>query len=154
MEKKKIFSVIGLIVGIIVILIGILVIRNNSISVEEKVEKTISKMSLEDKIAQMLIIYYDSYDYDETIASVIKTYNPGGFILFGNNVNTYNQLKDFVISMKKDAKIPMFISIDEEGGLVQRLKKLTDIKVPNVPNMRVVGNTNDETKAYNVGKLI
>lgn len=149
MKKKYIFMIIGLVLSIILFF----VIKNMTLSIEEKVEKKMNKMNLEEKIAQMLIIYYQSIEYDETIENVIKTYNPGGFILFDNNIENYEGLNSFIKSMKKDAKIPMFISIDEEGGRVQRLDNLKDIEVTRVPAMEKVGLTNDEELAYEIGKI-
>ena len=42
-------------------------------------------MTLEEKIGQMLIIFYRSDTYDSTLDSSLKTVKPGGFILFKEN---------------------------------------------------------------------
>ena len=71
-----------------------------------------------------------------------------------DNISTYQNTLNLVKSMQKDSKIPMIISIDQEGGIVQRLQKITDIEVTNIPSMLALGKTNDKNLAYNVGKIM
>lgn len=123
-------------------------------SIEEKIKKQLKKMTLDEKIAQMLIIYYSSTTYDETLEQTIKEVKPGGFILMNDNISTYQNTLNLVKSMQKDSKIPMIISIDQEGGIVQRLQKITDIEATNIPSMLTLGKTNDKNLAYNVGKIM
>lgn len=123
----------------------------NKMSLDEKVNYAMQHMTLDEKIAQMLIVYYSSYSYDETLSEVIKNVNPGGFILFNDNILNHEQLNNFIRKMKEDSKIPMFISIDQEGGLVQRLKPTNDIKVSLIPAMSTI---TDEADAFNIGKTI
>lgn len=123
-------------------------------SIEEKIKKQLKKMTLDEKIAQMLIIYYSSTTYDKTLEQTIKEVKPGGFILMNDNISTYQNTLNLVKSMQKDSKVPMIISIDQEGGIVQRLQKITDIEVTNIPSMLALGKTNDKNLAYNVGKIM
>lgn len=126
----------------------------DNMNLNEKIEYTLKNMTLEEKIAQMLIIYYTSSIYDATLSNTIKTYNPGGFILFSENISGHNQLLNFINKMQEDSKIPMFISIDQEGGLVQRLYPKADIEVSLIPAMSEVGKSGNPDEAYNIGKLI
>ena len=100
----------------------------NSMSYSEKASYKLNNMSLDEKIAQMLIIYYTGSNYDN-LQSTIKEVKPGGFILMGENITTYDNTLNFVKSMQNDSDVPMFISIDQEGGKVQRLSYLTDVDV-------------------------
>ena len=52
---------------------------------------------------------------------------PGGVILLGHNISTYDGTINYVNELKKNSKIPLIVSIDQEGGCVQRLKYLEDI---------------------------
>ena len=61
---------------------------NNKKLDQEKI--ILDNLSLEEKIAQMLIIYHPSNEYDEKIKSIIKELKPGGFILMNNNISTYD----------------------------------------------------------------
>ena len=126
----------------------------SKMSIEEKVEYRISEMTIEEKIAQMMIVYYTGDSVDDTLLSVIRSVKSGGFILTADNITTYEKTKSFVQSLQENSETPMIISIDQEGGLVQRLSCLTDVTPTNIPNMLSVGNFNDTQFAYNIGKVM
>ena len=123
-------------------------------SIDARVDKVLSEMTLEEKIGQMLIVYYSSSFVDDTLRSALEDVKPGGFILFKDNITTYDATLNFIKEIKNTSDIPMFISIDQEGGNVQRLLSLSDTSVSNIPYMNYVGNRNDSDLAYNVGKVI
>lgn len=121
---------------------------------EMKVEETLKNMTLEEKIAQMLIIFHKGTEMDEELKRELETYKPGGFILFADNISTFDSTKKLIDDIKNTAHVPMFIAMDEEGGRVQRLKAFTDIQATDVPPMLDLGNTLDPNLAYDVGTLI
>lgn len=122
----------------------------NSFEEEEKDNK-IDEMSLEEKIGQLLIISYRKDDIKEKLPTILEEVKPGGFILFSENVTTYDDTINLIKSIKNSNDIPLFIGIDEEGGNVQRLKNLKDYKTSDIPYMSYVKTIND---AYNLGKVI
>ena len=126
----------------------------DDMTVDEKVEYKMKNMSLDEKIAQMLIIYYTNNKVDDNLKDLLKNYNPGGFILMKENITTFDNTKKFVSELKKYSDIPMIISIDQEGGTVQRLQELSDIKPTFIPSMYTLGKTNDQKLAYDVGKVM
>ena len=87
----------------------------------DKIKEQLNEMSLEEKIGQMLIVSYRSTEADENLISILNDVKPGGFILFSENFESYEQTKKFVNDINATSKIPMFISVDQEGGTVQRL---------------------------------
>lgn len=122
--------------------------------IAEKVENKLNSMTLDDKIAQMLVIdWRDSDTYDE-LYRTFREYNLGGFILFKENMSTYQKTKTLIANLNEYSDIPLIVSMDQEGGLVQRLKYLTDVKVTDIPYMYYLGKTNDESLAYNVGRVM
>ena len=122
----------------------------NSFEEEEKDNK-IDEMSLEEKIGQLLIISYRKDDIKEKLPTILEEVKPGGFILFSENITTYDDTINLIKSIKNSNDIPLFIGIDEEGGNVQRLKNLKDYKTSDIPYMSYVKTIND---AYNLGKVI
>lgn len=122
----------------------------NSFEEEEKDNK-IDEMSLEEKIGQLLIISYRKDDIKEKLPIILEEVKPGGFILFSENITTYDDTINLIKSIKNSNDIPLFIGIDEEGGNVQRLKNLKDYKTSDIPYMSYVKTIND---AYNLGKVI
>ncbi len=150
-------KIIIIAVAIIIVLIGYLIIKNTMVkelTTKQKVEKLLSTMSLEEKIGQMLIVFYSSPSYDTSLASSIKDNQPGGFILFKENMQSFEQISNLIKGMQSDSKIPMFISVDQEGGVVQRLKDISDSNITIIPTMEKVGIKNDENLAFQVGTVI
>ena len=121
---------------------------------DKKVEKTLNDMTLDEKIGQMMIIYYRAASMDSTLKNALETVKPGGFILFAENMSSYDGTLKLIKEIKESAKIPMFMSIDEEGGSVQRLLKLQGKEFSNIPPMYDVGLKNDTELTYQVGKLL
>lgn len=123
-------------------------------NIEKRVNDTLENMTLEEKIGQMMIVYYTSSTMDNTLKSALTDVKPGGFILFKDNITTYDNTLKLIKDIKSTSDIPMFISIDQEGGNVQRLLSLSDKEVSNIPYMSEVGETNDTALAEEVGKVI
>lgn len=114
------------------------------LSIEEKVNYKMDNLSIDEKIAQMLIVYYIGDEYDENLSNIIKEVKPGGFILMSDNITTYDRTLNFVKGMQNDSDIPMIISTDEEGGSVRRIKGIRDISVTDIPYMYYLGQTKDK----------
>ena len=122
-------------------------------TVSQKVEDAMNSLTLDEKIAQMLIISYNGSTMSSGMKSTLTKYKPGGFILFPNNITTYQNTLKLIQDMQNTAKIPMFISIDQEGGGVQRLKSLTSPQASYIPAMPLLGKTKT-TLAHDVGIVI
>ena len=118
---------------------------------EQEILDKINSMTLEEKIGQMLIIAYRKSDIEEILPQLLEDTKAGGFILFSENITTYEETLNLVKNIKNSNEIPLFIGIDEEGGSVQRLKNLKDYQVSDVPYMSYI---TDSTDAYNIGKLL
>lgn len=119
----------------------------------DPIEEQISKMSLDEKIGQMVIVGFEGHTLDTEIKGMIEDGDIGGVILFKRNVEDSAQLIELVNSLK-DANsknnIPLFVSIDEEGGTVSRMPDgLLDI-----PTNRVIGQKDDKEFSYEIGKTI
>lgn len=117
---------------------------------EDIVEKTLKSMSLEEKIAQMLVLDCSDIPSDEEF----KNTPLGGVILMKNCITDYQSTKNLVSNLKSNSKFPMIIGIDHEGGNVQRLSNLSDVSVSNVPFMYNVGLKNDTSLTYDIGKVL
>ncbi len=164
--KKNIIITIFLILSLAIIVY--IIPKNNSninseetkdnneekVTTKEKdiVKETLENMTLEEKIGQMIIISSNDTYMSEELLSTLKTYKPGGYLLFADNLTDYSNTLQFINDIKSTNEIPMFISIDQEGGLVQRLKQIDGASI--IPSMEDVGKTNDTEYAKNVGKVI
>lgn len=82
--------------------------------------------SLDIKIGQMLLIGYPAPELDSTLLQEIRDGKVGSIILFEKNVpktpTAFYALKKVLWTYQKAAPIPLLITIDQEGGRVNRLK--------------------------------
>ena len=113
----------------------------------------IGKMSLDEKIGQMIVVGLEGYDLNDNTRSLIQKSKVGGFILFANNVQNTNQLLNLLNSLKGENlknKVPLFLSVDEEGGRVTRMPK----EFKKIPTNKTIGKINDETLSNQIGSTI
>lgn len=121
---------------------------------KEKIDINIDDLTLEEKIAQMLIVSIPGTSLSPEKEAELKTYKPGGIILFSDNISTFDNTLSLVKSLENTASIPLFLGMDQEGGKVQRLLSLSDVKATYIPPMSELGKTNNPSLAYDVGKVM
>ena len=84
-----------------------------------RTDEILNGMTLEEKVGQMFIARCPEGD----AAALVSQYQPGGYILFERDFT--GKTKDTVIadinSYQSNAKVGMFIGVDEEGGIVNRV---------------------------------
>ena len=84
----------------------------------------IEELTIKEKIGQMIIIGLETNHITERIKKMITEYKIGGIILYRKNFSTYKEMVKLINDLKqlnKSNKIPLFISIDQEGGRVNRM---------------------------------
>lgn len=136
--------------------------EDNSSDIKEKENKKdysnrdiikdrIDGMTLDEKIGQLFIIGIYGTTLDDKTKEIIDKYNIGGIILFSRNIESSSQLKELINEIKEYNRdnIPLFISIDEEGGRVSRLPN----NIENFPSNKVIGEKDDEKLAYKIGEI-
>jgi beta-N-acetylhexosaminidase len=88
--------------------------------------RVIHRDSLDIKIGQMLLIGYPGPELDSTLLQEIRDGKVGSIILFEKNVpktpTAFYTLKKVLWTYQKAAPLPLLITIDQEGGRVNRLK--------------------------------
>ena len=87
----------------------------------------ISSFSVEQLAGQRLMVGFDGTRLDEELRFLIDTLKVGGIILFSRNLIDPDQIRQLTMSVQQYAKDcgqpPVFVSIDQEGGMVARLKE-------------------------------
>ncbi|HZI23543.1 MAG TPA: glycoside hydrolase family 3 N-terminal domain-containing protein [Chryseolinea sp.] len=81
--------------------------------------------SLDIKIGQMILIGFPGPAVDFKVLEEIRAGKVGSIILFEKNIpptNSFVALKKIIWTYQQAATIPLFVSIDQEGGRVNRLK--------------------------------
>jgi len=114
----------------------------------------IKALSLEEKIGQLFMFGFDALEVNDHAIELIKTHKVGNVILFARNVKTAEQLFKLNQNLQKLAYehigIPLFISIDQEGGMVTRIHNGGTF----FPGAMTLAATNDSNNAYLTGKYM
>jgi len=76
-------------------------------------------VSLREKVYQMFILGTDGGGYKEALKLGL-----GGVIFFTNDIKSSEQIKALIAECKDIAKFPPFISVDQEGGRVERTENI------------------------------
>lgn len=160
MRKQKI---IGIVI-IIIIVLAILGINNRNIfndneqviqdkqqikqenlTIDEKVDKTVESMSQTEKLGQMVMIGIQGTKVDDDSLYMLNQYHMGGVILFDRNMDSPEQVKQLTsdLQAQSNEKVPLFIGIDEEGGDVVRMAE----KLTPPPSQKEIGATGDIEQA-------
>ena len=120
----------------------------------DQIKALIDSMTLEEKVGQLVIVGVDGYENDEHSKQLMEKYHAGGFILFKKNIQDSAQLLTLLNSLKEtnaaSNKVPMFLSVDEEGGRVSRLPD----EFKKFPSNRVIGQKNDSSLSYQIGSIL
>lgn len=95
--------------------------KKKDITVTEKVNKTLEKMTLEEKVGQLFMARVP----EQNQIADIQKYHLGGYLLFDRDMEGKGQaeVKQAIASYQAASKTPMFIGSDEEGGTVSRLSR-------------------------------
>ncbi|MCQ4924234.1 beta-N-acetylhexosaminidase [Tissierella carlieri] len=127
--------------------------NNNNEEAVDSIGYKVKSMSLEEKIGQLMIVGFDGIDINEEIVRFIEDFKVGGFILFARNIVDESQTLKLLNDIKDantNSDIPLFLSIDEEGGKVSRLPK----SFAKLPEAMKIGKKNDKNISYRFGNIL
>jgi len=115
------------------------------------VEKTMKKMSLEEKIGQLVIVryhgeFYNRQDEDfKQLEQLVHDYHLGGLILFGGEPL---ETAYFTNHFQRLAKVPLLIASDLERGTGNQVTGATLF-----PPLMALGAAGSEQLAYEMGRI-
>lgn len=128
---------------------------------DERVDEIIKDMSLDDMVYQMMFVTPEAITKVGTVVKAgdatkkaLEKYPVGGIIYSSSNLKSREQTVEMLKNTQEYSKIPLFISVDEEGGRVARLGNNPIMGTTKHPPMQEIGKTNDPQKAYEVGKTM
>ena len=111
--------------------------------------QTLLSLPLERQIGQLLYIGLPGTEFDEEARSLVEEISPGGVIIFGRNVAEPEQVRNLLDSVRAALPNEPLFGIDQEGGLVDRLRK---IFTP-MPAARVIRQHGDLAAARAHGRI-
>jgi len=84
----------------------------------------VDHLSLDDKLGQLIMLEFNETSYSDNLDYAINTLHVGGVIMYDIQINTFSQTKGDITHMQARSQIPLLISVDQEGGIVNRLHKI------------------------------
>ncbi|PKL40599.1 MAG: beta-N-acetylhexosaminidase [Spirochaetae bacterium HGW-Spirochaetae-1] len=91
----------------------------------EKADALISTLSMEQKIGQMLMVALPGKAMNSDMEKILEKFLPGGVIYFGYNLTDDKGIAaltgEIQIKSMQNSGIPVFVSVDQEGGRVVRI---------------------------------
>lgn len=114
---------------------------------ERWIAASLARLSLVQKIGQMLIGGFQGTTFGPDAGSAIESGHLGGLIFFRWNLGEVDQVRRLTAEMQNLALdsvgLPLFLAIDQEGGAVSRLTHPASL----VPSAMAIGATGDGTNA-------
>ena len=86
-------------------------------------------------LGQLILTGVPGYELDSKAAALFRKIQPGGFILFGRNIQSAPQLRKLIDDLRDLSDVEPIITIDQEGGRVSRLRLIGN-EPPNAQQLR------------------
>ena len=119
------------------------------ITPQQYIDMILQHMTLDQKLGQMMLVQFTGPDYSLDLSTMISQYNVGAVLIFAANQNIQSkaQLHGVIQQMQHYSQIPLAVSIDQEGGTVDRLASLDGPQ----PAAATIGATNNSNVAMQQG---
>lgn len=104
-------------------------------------------LPIEQKIGQLFFIGIPGPNLDEATLTLLDDLSPGGVCLFARNIREPRQTRDLLDGIWGYLPTKPFLSIDQEGGLVDRLRRI-------VTPMPAASKIKDVAQADKIGAII
>ena len=113
-------------------------------------QRIVQGMTLDQKLGQMVIVEFYGSTLNSDLIQMIQGNRISGVLIENKNGNaqTRNQLATLNAGMQAQAHIPLFITTDFEGGLVNELRLITGER----PSEAAIGATGNPQVAYTAGR--
>src|SRR5215468_4623055 len=103
-----------------------------------------SPLALRRQIGRLLIAGFDGHSIPVELRSLAREFGLGGVILFARNIADPEQVAELCHdAVRLVSDLPPWVSVDQEGGRVARLKS----PFTEWPPMATLGRSGDETLA-------
>ncbi|MGF7034922.1 beta-N-acetylhexosaminidase [Paenibacillus mucilaginosus] len=120
----------------------------------DDIRDRVEAMSLDEKVGQLLLVGLEGTEVDGRAREWMHTYHAGGFILFRDNIQNAAQLAKLVGDLKEANRssggVPLWLSLDEEGGRVSRMP--AELAKP--PSAAAVGRADKPAASLAVGRAV
>src|SRR5437764_14434584 len=92
-------------------------------------------MNNKDSLGQLILCGVPGKELDAASAETFRKARPGGFILFGRNIESAPQLRKLIDDLRDLSSTEPIVTIDQEGGRVSR-SRLIGSEPPDAQQLR------------------
>jgi beta-N-acetylhexosaminidase len=85
---------------------------------------SLRQLSIEEKVGQLFFIGIGGTTVDAATEALLNEIAPGGVCLFARNIREARQTRDLLDELRDRTNHTPFLSLDQEGGLVDRLRRV------------------------------
>jgi len=132
--------------------------QNNNAGEEQQenpnpIKEQLDSLTLKEKIGQMVMVGIEGDVLGDDAKQLIQQHHVGGIILFKRNIDNPVQTLSLINELKRTNsanKIPLFLSVDEEGGRVSRMPD----QLKKLPTSGRIGEINDNELSFEIGRLL
>jgi beta-N-acetylhexosaminidase len=117
--------------------------------IRQTVEHRLSGMTLDEKLGQLFLIESTYKTYSQDVDNMVVGMHAGAMIVYQQNITDWQQLHDMLATIQAHAAIPMLVTMDEEGGGVDRLGN--NNLAPPLPSAQAMAATGNPQYAYDKG---
>lgn len=114
----------------------------------------LEKLNTAQKVGQLVIVGMEGTQLNEQTRRLIEKYHVGGFIFYRDNIQDTHQALSLFNDLKRTnanvTPVPLWMSVDEEGGRVSRLPK----EFLQLPSNQAIGQINDVQFSEEIGRTI
>ncbi|HEY7124552.1 MAG TPA: glycoside hydrolase family 3 N-terminal domain-containing protein [Ktedonobacterales bacterium] len=112
------------------------------------IDQMVARLSLDEELGQMIIVEFSGTSFNSDLQTMLTKQHAGGTILYAWNVHSIAQTAALNKASQAQAQIPLFISTDQEGGLVNRLLHISGW----IPSAQEIGASGDPARAAQRGQ--
>ncbi len=130
--------------------------QRSAVPSDAELEATVAGMTLRDKVAQMLMVGFQGQSLagSPELSTMVGDYHVGGLVLLEPNAHDPQQVRRLTrelqaLASSSGAGIPLFISINHEGGIVVRITE----GVTGFPGNMAVAATNRPDNAFDAAAV-
>ncbi|MGD9579995.1 MAG: glycoside hydrolase family 3 N-terminal domain-containing protein, partial [Vampirovibrionia bacterium] len=87
----------------------------------QSVEHIIEALTLKEKLSQLFVVGYWGSSIPDDLVDWANN-SLGGLIFFSENITSTSQIKSLITDIQQQSSLKLFMSVDQEGGFVERIK--------------------------------
>ena len=84
----------------------------------------VRQLSLDQELGQLMLMELSASQPTPVDDQMIATQDVGGILFFGYNITSANEIRASTSHLKGEAPIPLLMTVDQEGGLVNRFSAI------------------------------